>query len=146
MNLKQAVPFFMVSDMEKSLAFYTDGLNFKMLNSWTPHGTIEWCWLDRDGVAIMLQQPRLQQGVVFLNGDKPGAGTTVCFQCNDAITLYHEFLEKGLDVKEPFVGNGMWDVTVKDPDGYVLHFESPTDVPEETKYSELTPPTFPEGR
>jgi lactoylglutathione lyase len=38
--------------------------------------------------------------------------------------------------KEPFVGNQLWDVALSDPDGYRLHFESPTDVPEETRYSE----------
>jgi hypothetical protein len=30
----------------------------------------------------------------------------------------------------------MWVVGFADPDGYRLDFESPTDVPEETKYSE----------
>lgn len=30
----------------------------------------------------------------------------------------------------------MWVTGVKDPDGYNLYFESMTDVPEETKYSE----------
>ena len=29
-----------------------------------------------------------------------------------------------------------WDTTLADPDGYCLHFESPTDTPEETKLSE----------
>ena len=29
-NVKQAVPFFMVTDMEKSLAFYRDGLGFEL--------------------------------------------------------------------------------------------------------------------
>jgi hypothetical protein len=30
----------------------------------------------------------------------------------------------------------MWVTTVKDPDGYTLDFESPTDAPEESEYSE----------
>jgi hypothetical protein len=30
----------------------------------------------------------------------------------------------------------MWVVQVKDPDGYKISFESFTDVPEQTKYSE----------
>jgi hypothetical protein len=33
------------------------------------------------------------------------------------------------------VGNGLWVTSVKDPDGYLLDFESPTDTPEETVYS-----------
>jgi hypothetical protein len=65
-----------------------------------------------------------------------GIGVALCFQCVDALALYSEFLGKGLTPEEPFVGNNMWDVGIADPDHYHLHFESPTDVPEETKYSE----------
>ena len=45
---------------------------------------------------------------------------------------------RGLKPCEPFVGNAMWATIITDPDGYKLDFESPTDVPEETLYSELT--------
>jgi len=36
----------------------------------------------------------------------------------------------------PFVGNGMWVTSLVDPDGYKVLFESATDTPEETEYSE----------
>jgi len=39
----------------------------------------------------------------------------------------------------PFVGNRMWVTTVTDPHGYRLEFESPTDEPEESVYSDQTP-------
>ena len=76
-NLTQAVPFFMVTDMAASLRFYVDGLGFRMTNSWTPEGKIEWCWLQRGTVAVMLQEYR--------PGRKPGAklgvGVSVCVLC-----------------------------------------------------------------
>ena len=37
-NVKQAVPFFMVSNMEASLRFYIDGLGFRMVNKWIDEG------------------------------------------------------------------------------------------------------------
>jgi lactoylglutathione lyase len=132
-NIRLAVPFFMVADMEASLRFYRDGLGFKLTNEWTPRGKIEWCWLQRDAVSIMLQEPRNR------NADQlapPGGGVTISYQCADALALYQEFKGKGLSISEPFVGNGMWVVGLKDPDGYRLEFESLTDVLEETKYSE----------
>ena|SRR5882762_6535772 len=132
-NVKQAVPFFMVANMDASLHFYVDGLGFTMTNKWVPRGTIEWCWLQREGVAIMLQEYRKEKG---LPAEKRGVGVSVCFQCADALALYHEFTGKGIQVTEPFVGNNMWVVCFHDPDGYTLDFESPTDVPEETRYSE----------
>ena len=36
----------------------------------------------------------------------------------------------------PFVGNQLWVTTLVDPGGYQIDFESPTDAPEETIYSE----------
>lgn len=129
-NLKQAVPFFMVADMPASLRFYVDGLGFSKTREWTPNGFVEWCWLERDGVALMLQQYRDGR----IPDDRRGVGVSVCFQCQDALALYREFVARGVEPKRPFVGNNMWDVAVTDLDGYALHFESPTDVPEETEY------------
>jgi len=135
-NIRQAVPFFLVGDMEVSLHFYMDGLGFTIANKWTPRGKIEWCWLQRDGVALMLQEPRRDGHHYKASEGKPGIGVSICFTCEDALALYREFAGRGLTVSEPFVGNNMWVVILKDPDGYKLDFESATDVPEETKYSE----------
>jgi catechol 2,3-dioxygenase-like lactoylglutathione lyase family enzyme len=131
-NLKQAVPFFMVTNMERSLEFYTKGLGFEITMDWRPNGKIEWCWLERERVVVMLQEYREE----FLPKEKPGVGVSICFMCNDAIALYKEFLQKEISPQEPFVGNNLWVVQLTDPDGYVICFESPTAVPEETKYSE----------
>ena len=74
-NVRQAVPFFNVKDIEASLRFYVDGLAFTMTRKWTPEGRIRWCLV--------------------------------------------------------------WVTSFTDPDGYRLDFESPTDIPEETVYSDL---------
>ena len=131
-NLKQAVPFFMVTAIDRSLNFYTTGLGFEMKNSWTPHGKIEWCWLEREGVALMLQEYRPERQPK----DALGVGVSICVMCADAIALYKELRSRGIQAKRPFVENRLWVIEVRDPDGYVLNFESPTDAPEETEYSE----------
>lgn len=132
-NIQLAVPFFMVVNMDTSLQFYVDKLGFTITNKWTPHDKIEWCWLRRDSVSLMLQEPRNKEE---FNETKKGKGVSICFQCKDSLTLYLEFLKKNIEIKEPFVGNNMWVVCFADPDGYRLDFESPTDVPEGTKYSD----------
>jgi hypothetical protein len=43
----------------------------------------------------------------------------------------------GIAADEPYVGNRLWVTSLTDPDGYRIDFESPTDVAEETKLSEL---------
>ena len=66
-NVKQAVPFFGVTNMEASLRFYVDGLGFKMKRWWIPDqadgqddykpdGRIRWCWLELGVAGIMLQE------------------------------------------------------------------------------------------
>ncbi len=133
-NIRLSVPFFIVRDMEASLKFYIDKLGFKMINKWEPRDKIEWCCLQRDDVSLMLQEPRNKEK---FDEERPkGKGVSICFQCVDALSLYKEFTEKGIEIKEPFVGNNMWVVNFQDPDGYHLDFETPTDVPEETTYSE----------
>jgi len=133
-NIKLAVPFFMVRDMERSLIFYTEKLGFTLANQWTPRGKIEWCWLRRDEVSLMLQEPHNKDN--YGTDIALGNGVSICFQCVDSLALYHEFTEKGVEIAEPFVGNNMWVVAFTDPDGYKLDFESPTGVTEETLYSD----------
>src|SRR5271169_1761301 len=98
-NLKQIVPLLGVTDMQRSLRFYLDGLGFVMKNKWEPEGKIRWCWLTRGGASIMLQE--------FLPGRRPegvlGLGVSVCFQCEDAVSLYREFCSRGIEANEPFV-------------------------------------------
>jgi len=57
-NVRQAVPFFNVKDIEASLRFYVDGLGFTITRRWEPEGRIRWCWLESDQVAVMLQEYR----------------------------------------------------------------------------------------
>lgn len=131
-NLKQAVPFFNVKDIEASLRFYVDGLGFTMKNSWTPEGKLRWCWIERDGVALMLQEYL----PAHVPAEKLGVGVAVCFICEDAIALYREYKARGIAASRPFVGNGMWVTSVTDPDGYRLEYESQTDAAEESELTE----------
>ncbi len=135
-NVRQAVPFFMVTSMEQSLRFYIDGLGFIMKNKWIDEGKLRWCWLEIGDAAIMLQEYRKDGPHSFKPEGKPGVGVTVCFMCRDALTIYRDVIARGIEAKRPFVGNALWVTSLTDPDGYRLDFESPTDAPEETEYAE----------
>jgi uncharacterized glyoxalase superfamily protein PhnB len=140
-NVRQAVPFFGVTDMETSLRFYVDGLGFTIKRQWVPEGDkhyhsdgkIRWCWLELGEAAIMLQE--------FPPQGRPknmlGTGASVSFMCEDALALYHEFKSRGVQTRNrPSVGNGLWVVPLTDPDGYRMEFSSPTDAPEESELKE----------
>ena len=110
-HVKQAVPFFNVTDIEASLRFYVDGLGCVVANQWVPAGRVRWCWLRLGDAALMLQE-------YWRDGRPAGA-------------------PDGPLGQGAFVGNGLWVTSVSDPDGYRLDFESPTDVPEDTTYSDV---------
>jgi len=138
-GVRMAVPFFRVKNMDASLRFYVDGLGFVVTRQWVPDGRIRWCWLERGGAALMLQE-FWKKGE---HGDSPGPpegplgqGMSICFICDDAIAVYNAALAKGLAPSSPFVGNAMWVISIADPDGFRLEFESPTDVPEGTRYQD----------
>jgi uncharacterized glyoxalase superfamily protein PhnB len=131
-NVHQAVPFLMVSNMEASLRFYIEGLGFQRTNQWIVDNKIRWCWLQLGGAALMLQEYRPDK----IHSNKRGEGVSICFQCRDALAIYHETRTRGLDPRTPFVGNSMWVTLIHDPDGYKLDFESPASVAEETIYSD----------
>jgi lactoylglutathione lyase len=133
-NVQQAVPFLWVKNLEASLRLYVEGLGFTMTKKWIDDGKLQWCWLELGGAALMLQEYRPNK----IPPGKLGEGVSICFQCKDALAIYHEALSRGLEPKTPFVGNAMWVTILSDPDGYTLDFESPTDNPEETIY---TPPS-----
>ena len=134
-NVKQAVPFFFVTDIDASTRFYVDGLGCSVKHTWRPeeaHGRIQWCWLELGDASVMLQEylpDRVPKGSL-------GEGVSVCFMCEDAIAIYRELVSRGVEARRPFVGNGLWVTSVTDPNGYRLDFESPTDAPEESVYDE----------
>ncbi len=135
-NVKQAVPFFHVSNMEESLRFYVEGLGFEMTKKWIDDGKLRWCWLEIGDAALMLQEFRIEGHDSWRPSGKVGEGVSIYFMCEDSLAIYHEAKSRGIETnRNPFVGNGLWVVPFSDPDGYRIDFESPTDVPEETEYS-----------
>jgi lactoylglutathione lyase len=135
-NVKQAVPFFGVSNIEESVRYYVDGLGFKMIKNWIDEGKLRWCWLERGGAAMMLQEFWKEGHHANVPEGRLGAGVSICFVCEDALTIYREVISRGIQASRPFVGNGMWVTSLTDPDGYRIEFESYTDVPEETEFTE----------
>jgi len=135
-NVQQAVPFFAVSNIEASVRYYVAGLGFEMTKQWIDAGKLRWCWLQRGGAALMLQEFRTEGHDSWTPGGKVGEGVTIYFICEDALAIYREVSARGIQASKPFVGNGTWVTSLSDPDGYRLALESVTDAPEETEYSQ----------
>jgi catechol 2,3-dioxygenase-like lactoylglutathione lyase family enzyme len=135
-NVQQAVPFFGVSDIQASVRYYVDGIGFQMTKKWVDDGKLRWCWLEAGDAALMLQEFWRDGPHAGAPEGKLGQGVSVCFICEDALAIYRDVASRGISASRPFVGNGMWVTSLIDPDGYRIDFESSTDVPEETVWSE----------
>ena len=129
-NVKQAVPFFRVSNIERSLRYYVYGLGFEMTRKWIVEGKLRWCWLQHGEAALMLQEFPKEGHDSWSPKGKVGEGVSICFQCDDALAIYRAVTARGIKASKPFVGNGMWVTSLWDPDGYKIEFESLTDMME----------------
>ena len=76
-NVKQAVPFFSVNDMERSTRFYIDGLGFTMTKNWIDNGKLRWCWLELGGAALMLQEFWKEGPHRNVPSEKVGVGVSI---------------------------------------------------------------------
>ncbi|HMJ61677.1 MAG TPA: VOC family protein [Bryobacteraceae bacterium] len=132
------VPLLMVTSMERSLAFYIDGLGFTIQNRWIPDGRLLWCWMSLGGAALMLQEAVEPTRQKMAAAGVLGNGVALYFSCSDALAIYREAAARGIHaLREPQVGNFAWEVFFADSDGYKINFSSPTDLPEETVLSEI---------
>ena len=123
-KIKQTVPFLAVTNMEKSIAFYVDGLGFSIQNKWIDDGKLQWCWLQHGNGALMLQEFKTEGHDSFVPTGKLGEGITLYFMCEDAKVAHREITERGISAEAPFVGNNADVFYLYDPDGYKLSFES----------------------
>jgi lactoylglutathione lyase len=137
-NVTAVVPLLMVTNMERSLAFYVDGLGFVVQNRWIPDGRLRWCWMALGGAALMLQEAVDSSREKMAAAGVLGNGVSLNFSCGNALAIYRDAAIRGIHtLREPQVGNFSWEVVFADPDGYSIHFSSPTDLPEETLLSDV---------
>jgi lactoylglutathione lyase len=109
----------MVTNMERSLEFYIDGLGFTRQNRWVPDGRLRWCWMTLGGAALTLQEAVDSSREKMAAADVLGNGVSLNFSCSDALAIYRDAAARGIDaIREPQVGNFAWEVVLADPDRY----------------------------
>ncbi len=101
----------MVTDMPRSLRFYTEGLGFTLKNKWTPDAPdkIRWCWLELGGAALMLQEYNPNR----VPKEKRGEGVSLCFHMPGRRCPLSRIPIPRSQPQEPFVGNHMWDTLLR---------------------------------
>ena len=123
-SLHELIPLIFVEDIDSSVAFYRDKLGFGMAEKWERDGKLAWCRLQRGGSAVMLEQACDEDGPT----ESRGRGVGFFFLCDDADVMHAELCAIGLRIAPPKIAfYGMKQLFLKDPDGYELCFQNPTE-------------------
>jgi catechol 2,3-dioxygenase-like lactoylglutathione lyase family enzyme len=130
MNLSDVTPNLIVSDIERSTAFYRDTLGFSVVTSVPEQAPFAFVWMRRGTVSVFLNALSAAKDDLPEWGSRPIGGTNAMF-----ITIDAENVEQGVDALFRAVENrarvvmplkdqfyGMREFAIEDPDGYVLFF------------------------
>jgi uncharacterized glyoxalase superfamily protein PhnB len=122
-NLVSISPFFIVKDLQVSIAYYIERFGFQ-LEFQGPDDDPYYAGVSRDGIGIMLKaivpdvlpQPNHTR--------HPWARWDAYIYTLDPDALFDEFSRRGATVVKPlsFIDDGLWGFEVTDADGYVLAF------------------------
>jgi catechol 2,3-dioxygenase-like lactoylglutathione lyase family enzyme len=122
-NLESISPFFIVKDLQDSIAYYVERLGFQLDFQGPPDG-VYYAGVSRDGIGIMLKT--IMPGVL----PQPNhtrhewARWDAYIYTRDPDTLFDEFSQRGATFvkKLSFIDHGLWGFEVTDADGYVIAF------------------------
>src|SRR6185437_368154 len=122
-NLTAINPFFIVDNLQASIAYYTERMGFQ-LDFQGPADDPYYGRVSRDGIGIMLKailpdvHPRPNRT------QHEWARWDAFIYTLEPDTLFTEFTQRGVSfVKQlSFIDNGLWGFEVTDAEGYVLAF------------------------
>lgn len=128
MKFTDVIPNLIVSDIDRSAAFYRDVLGFTTVTTVPDAAPFVFVWLQRDGVSVFLNaRAGVQEDLPELGGRPIGVTNTI-FITLEADTpeagvdaLFHQVEGKArvlMPLKTQFYG--MREFAIEDPDGYVI--------------------------
>jgi hypothetical protein len=122
-NLTSISPFFIVKDLQVSIAYYIERLGFHV-DFQGPEDDVYYAGVSREGVGIMLKAIAPEVLPQPNHSRHAWARWDAYIYTLDPATLYEEFRKRGASfVKElSFIDIGLWGFEVTDADGYVLAF------------------------
>jgi len=122
--LEKMYPFFIVSSVRQTIAFYRDKLGFE---SWHQEPELEpfFAIVGRDGAMLFIKSGEAEP----LPNPKrdPAMRWDAYVSLNDPDALAAEFVDRGVAFSAPLkdIHDGLRGFEITDPDGYVLFFGRP---------------------
>ena len=118
LRLRSIVPTFTVSDLQRSIAWYRDGLGFFVSERWEDGGQLEGVMLKAGACHLGLSQDDFAKGRERLKG----VGFRVLCETLQEVDALAARLKKfgGTIVEEPGTRWDTYSFTAQDPDGFKL--------------------------
>jgi len=127
-RLDDLIPMLICSDVQKSIAFYRDVLDFEVVDRMDDVGRSGWASLRNGRAQLMLASPTYVPLAPRIAGRHPQS--VYYFYPEDVVALHASVRAKGWDATDLAVRfYGMKEFEVVDPDGHVLVFGGDTDEP-----------------
>ena len=122
-NLTSISPFFIVTDLQASIAHYIERFGFT-LEFQGPADHPYYGQVSRDGIGIMLKAIVPEVLPCPNHTRHEWARWDASIYTRDPDTLFDEFTHRGASFVKPlsFIDTGLWGFEVADVDGYVLAF------------------------
>ncbi len=128
MQLKSLIPMLNVANVEKSIAFYQDALDFDVLNHDEHDGRLQWAMVKSGNTELMFAHCDASQGILI---PAKKEDLVLYFYPDDVDALHASLKDKGYPVSDLRVAfYGMKECDLTDPDGYQLSFGQETDPPQ----------------
>ena len=117
-------PSLLVQNIDRSTTFYRDVLGFVIKQTVPDEAPYVFVWLDRDGVAVFLNDPKTADHDYPEASRRPSGGTATMFFIVANVDGFHADVAPHAKVimapKTQFYG--MREFAIEDPDGHILTF------------------------
>jgi uncharacterized glyoxalase superfamily protein PhnB len=124
-RVRKLVPSLGVSDLRRSIAFYSEFFGFSLVDSWENEaGEVVWCWLRSGVTELMLQQLSADEQITL----EPALGQSwvLYLRPTDIDEMREALVVAGIDVSEiALTVYGAKECFLTDPDGYELWLSVP---------------------
>src|ERR1700721_640963 len=126
LNLTYISPFFIVSNIKDSVAFYVNKLGFKVLYM-GPEDDPFYAMVGRDHISIMLKAITEDIKAIPNHTRHEWARWDAYISTEEPDTLFEEYSSTGITFRQPIRddNDGLRGFEVTDADGYVLFFGRP---------------------
>lgn len=121
----------MTADMEGSVHFYRDLLNFDLIASENSEdGQMEWVLLQQNNVLLSLKaDQKLRKELPFLKDVSIGGSAFLCFKVKDLTAVYERISHYCDTINHPHLTPcGKVNFSMLDINGYLLTFESDEEI------------------